>query len=381
MLQRVLWGLLLVLLGLSFNSYAEKTVALYEVDSLVINQSTPVRQRAAAEGLKTVLVRLTGDSDIASQPVFANAFANASDYLDTYRYQSTTETLMIAGSPQAATLLRMRFNRAAVEDKVEQAGLPLWSATRPDVLIWAADDQRGKQYIDLGSTFATSLNRAASQRGLPLTIPVFDLEDRSALPLNRLWALDEIQTKVASQRYATNAVLLGRFSLLKKEWNASFVLNHRQKTLYLSAKGDTESAVSQAIIDQVADYFADLYAVAAKSHTSLQALPNQSAFVTGTISNRTDRFQGPGGLLIEVGNIDSFAAYASLMNYLENLPAIESVSIITANQPSLLLGLRLKGSSEQLLSSLSLDNKLMPLSPSTAAASASRPLEFLWRKN
>lgn len=201
----------LILIMVSPNVAAEKSVDIYNTSSLVINQSPEVRQKATAKGLNRVLIRLSGQQNISQSQSIQIALKQAPDYLDRFSYQSTQQTLTIAGAARPATLLLMQFNAAAVKRLLSEANLPLWSERRPDVLVWTATDKRGKKYVDIESDMAKALNTSAADRGLPIVLPVLDLEDRRALPVARLWALDENQVRLASQRYATNAVLSGRF--------------------------------------------------------------------------------------------------------------------------------------------------------------------------
>jgi len=390
-------ALLLVLIGAvtisSANTYAEKTVELYSASVLVVNQNTEVRRKAAAKGLKEVLVRLSGKTSAEQSPAVQLASDNALDFLDRFSYQSTNQTLTIAGSSQKATLLLMEFNSVAVKRLAKQVGLPIWSESRPDILVWTASDSVGKKYVGIDSNIAEALKVAAANRGLPIALPVLDLEDRAALPVARLWALDENRVRAASKRYNTNAVLSGRFSKNSKSWGGSFVLMHKEQNRYLTAKGKDEVAVATDIVDQISDYFSEIYAIKFAPTTTTSSGSSSSNPLTGatsasvagssSVSAVAARIRGPRDLFIQVNNVDNFSKYIALMNYLETLPLLSSVSITNASRPQLLLDLRLVVDKKQFLSALELDNRFQRVaggtSVSNVAAQSGSSLEFMWR--
>lgn len=368
-------------------SYAEKTVDIYSADVLVLNQSPEIRRQAAAQALQTVLIRLSGNSDVAQSPQIQSSLTSAVDYLDRYSYRSTTQTLTIAGASQQASLLVMRFSSTAVKQLLKQAGQPIWSERRPDVLVWTATDRRGKKYVDIESSMAKVLNKAAEDRGLPIVLPVLDLEDRSALPVNRLWALDDERARQAAKRYATNALLTGRFTKSSREWSGSFILVHQGKNNYLTAKGKSEAGVAAAIIDQVSDYFSTIYAVsfapasASPVNTGAQTEVDNSLIPTEQVASAVNIVRGPRDIFLQVNNIESFTQYIVLMNYLETLSLVDTVNIADAKRPQLVLDISLLVSKGQFLSALELENRLQRVAQSSLSSSAivDAPIEFIWR--
>lgn len=383
---------LAVIIVTSANSHAEKTVDLYTASVLVVNRSPEVRRKAVAKGLEDVLVRLSGRASVLQSQEVQSALTKAADYLDRFSYQATNQTLTIAGASQKATLLLMQFDSLSVKRLAKRVGLPIWSENRPDTLVWAASDRRGKKYVDMGSDLAEALNLAAAERGLPIALPVLDLEDRAALPVTRLWALDEGRISSASKRYATNAVLSGRFTKNGQSWGGSFVLMHQGQNRYLSVQGKDELTVTASLIDQVSDYFLDIYAInTASNTTSSTTLPpkssvNPSAAVDASLGVVNTRVRGPRDVFLLVNNIDDFSKYVTLMNYFETLSALDSVIIVNASRPQLLLDLRLAVDKSQFLSVLELDKRLQRVAGSsphsnslTQYQQSNKPLEFSWR--
>jgi hypothetical protein len=318
-------------------SFAEKSVDLYTMSTLVVNQSEQVRRQAAMNGMANVIVRLSGSRASLDSPEVSNAIKNASNYLYQFSYQSTDKTLTIAGASQPATRLIMRFSQAPLEKLLQDARLPVWSSNRPDVLVWTADNNKGQNYVSASSSIGQSLKSAAISRGLPIVSPVLDLEDRKALSVSRLWALDEGSIRVASTRYQADAVLAGRFSKRRQQWTGNFILLHQGKTHYFTASGERQSAIANSVIDQVTEYFASIYAV----------VPGSS--------------DGSNAIVLQVNNISDFARYTQVLSYLEKLPLIDTFMLSNVDSEQLQVTVNLNTDLERFLTTLELDKKLRRL--------------------
>ncbi len=318
----------------SLVSYAAKSVDIYSVQELVVNQSDEVRKEAASRGLETVFVRLAGSKAVLQAPAVQEAIAKASIYVSEFGYQQTNKTITIAGASKPASLLVMRFAQLPLEKVLKNNRLPIWLSNRPDILVWGAFNRGKKSYMDAGSVMARSLKRSAAKRGLPITSPVLDLSDRSSLSVSRLWALDEGSILDASKRYDTDAILAGRFSKAGREWNGNMLLLHQGRTQYFSANGTSQNSVARSIIDQVTDHLASIYAVA----------PNLSG---------DERF-----LTLQINNVSDFNYYASVIAYLESLPLVESLNVVKVHEGRLVVKANLNSSINRLMNTVKLDKKL-----------------------
>lgn len=369
----MLYRLLLCLLATTTPAlaFAEKTVDLYAASAIVLNQTAEVRRKAAGTGLKSVIVRLSGTRDVLDHPEVKQAIRNASSYLYQFSYQSTDQTITIAGAEQPATELVMRFSPEPLAALLRANQLPLWSANRPDLLVWTAINTSKQNYVSRDSSMGVALRRAAQDRGLPVVSPVLDLEDRSALPVSRIWAIDEGRIRVAARRYQTDAVLSGRFNRERQQWSGNFIMLHQSRVHYFTATGRSESGVATAIVDKVADYFARLYAVTPSAATDVNAV------------------------LLQVNNASDFERYTAVVSYLEELPLIKNVDVVQVRGPLLQVRVQLNTRLDRFLDTLKLDRKLQAIAgdsgPGTLSFSLSqnsvsvaddetqKPLEFIWR--
>jgi hypothetical protein len=318
----------------SFCSYSAKNLDLFTIEELVINQSDEVRIEAATRALATVFVRLAGTKTVLEAPAVRAAIDEASIYVSEFGYQQTDQSITIAGATQPANLLLMRFAQSPIEEILKKNQLPIWLSNRPDILVWGALNSGGKSYMNADSTMASALKNVASLRGLPITSPVLDLNDRNNLSVSRLWALDEGAIKAASSRYDTDAILAGRFAKSSSEWTGNILLLHRGKTNYFSATGNSQNEVASLIIDKVTDFLANIYAVA----------PNLSGDV---------RFAK-----LQINNVGNFNDYAAVIAYLQSLPLIETLDVEKVNGGQLLVKANLNSSINRLMSTINLDRKL-----------------------
>ena len=317
---------------------AQQPSDFYSSSMLVPDQSSQVRHQAAEKSLAKVFVRISGTPDIVNYPVIQQALINAKSYLYEFEYSSTDETLIIDDVERDAVRLLMKFSASLIEDLLKSNQLPYWPPNRPDILLWAAraDGRGGQQFVSNDSQVTHAFVNTAIERGVTLVKPVFDLEDGLALPVSRLWILDETAIYKASDRYQTDAILAGRLTPVDTDqWRASFTLFYQSQQQFFTAYGENTETIAIEIMGQVANYF--------------------SAIFTAVIDDKSNLKK----LMLIVNNVDDFAAYANLLNYLENLPTVQFVSLITATANRVKVVLNYKGNQSVILRTLALDERLI----------------------
>ena len=252
-----------IIIGLfALSSYATEppetyTEDIYHESTLVLNQSEVLRLQATSQALAAVIVRASGSEQAIEHTQVKAALQAADDYLYQHAYQSTTETLIIAGSAQPARRLLMQFSAARVQQLLREAGLPIWPNQRTQVLLWMVTDDGGKRLAVADSKVVVAFKHEASQRGLPLVKPLLDLEDRQRISAARIWAEDEASIINASKRYPAKAILSGQVKFHAGEWQARFILIHQQQRQTLKAKAASLALLSESIIAQATSYFVD----------------------------------------------------------------------------------------------------------------------------
>ncbi|MCX7052533.1 MAG: DUF2066 domain-containing protein, partial [Proteobacteria bacterium] len=184
-LRRRLWlavPLCLAMLAGPPRAVAAQAVAVGEVTTDIGGDA------AFAEGMRTVLVRLTGRRQAATDPVFAPLVSGARRYVQVYR------------PPSGSAPSRITFDVAAVERAVVALGQTTWTRTRPVVLGVIIQPPAG---ADPGKVRA-ELEAAASERGLPLKL---SSASSAGLPAQAQVAAPE--AIAAARRLGADALLLG----------------------------------------------------------------------------------------------------------------------------------------------------------------------------
>jgi len=333
----VLWSFLaILLLCLSLGARAEQLVDLYRVEVLVASQSPGERERAARDALRELVVRVSGDRSAAEQPGIKEALSRAQDFVYEFNYASSPETLTRDGRELPASRLVLKFSPVEIERLLRRAELAFWPARRPLVLIWlvARDQEQGLHRVT-DPELQAQLRRRAEARGLPLILPLEDLEDRLALSPRQVWAWDEESVRQASERYAPDAILIGRYSPtsgggLRSDWQ----LYHSLGNPSFDLRAQEPEQLMGAAIDRVADHFAERYAI-------------------------VPREEGPGDIVMQVSGVHSFGDYKSVERYLEDLPMVRRLEFVSLDKERLMFRLVTEGELTGLISALERDRQLV----------------------
>lgn len=338
---------------------------IYRAEQLVTSQSAAERERAARMALGDLAVRVSGDQAAREHEEINAALGRAQDYVYEFNYASTNETLERDGRELPATKLVLKFSPSAIEGLLRTAGLPLWPPNRPALLVWLVkDDAEGLQQVTEDER-REALRELAEQRGLPLILPLHDLEDRLALSARQLWSMDEPAIEKASERYDADAVLVGRYSSTSTGvWRSNWQLYHSQGNPTFDVEGASAQELIGSAFHRVADHLADLYAVT----------PSEA---------------GPAAAVIELVNVDSFGQYKQAQRYLDGLAMIRRTELVSVDPQGLVLRLYMEGDLERLLSTLALDKKMqpsvqaahvnLPENPFLPRATLMNPLRYTWQ--
>ena len=121
----------------------------------------------------------------------------------------------VASVPTSQLELVIQFDPEPVQALIRTAGLPIWRAQRERVMVWAVlMDDSGRQIVGAASDLplVAGLNERARDRGVPLTLPLLDLEDQLAVDPAAVWGRLSQVIDPASRRYGADVLLLGRIT-------------------------------------------------------------------------------------------------------------------------------------------------------------------------
>lgn len=311
-------GLLFVLLVASPLAWGD--VALYQ--AAVPLKGTAEADRAAAfgEALRIAAVRASGRRDAGDAAAIAAAVAAPSRYVQQY---STT----------ADRMLKVGFDGRAMEQLLQQAGLPLWPSERPTttVFLFVPTIAGGARAVTAAEQppERQEIERAAQVRGVPVAWPAATVDAGTARAR-------------ATSAGVTGAVLLGTASAGGYEW----VFGHAGQ----SAKGKGGPAAGLAL---AADTLAARYAPG--STRGLSTIP------------------------VRIGGLEDVRSYAALTTYLDGLSLVRSVSLRELSGSTALFDLDVRGDLELLRRILALDGRLTPAPRTEAAAARQESPDFVWQ--
>ncbi len=351
--QSVLFALLA--LFLSSLAQAGKVTELYQVRLMVPEQNSLPDNRQVRQGFSQVLVRVAGQRTVLGKPLVQQQLDNAGSYLERYAYQTTQQVTQTPEGTQRLQQLTLDFSPTAVNDLLNRSGVTLVGDQRPTVLLWLASDQFGNpDFMGTDSRFFASLKQVATERGIPLQMPLLDLEDQSALPISDLWGLFANPIEDASLRYRPDVVLAARLQhRTDGSVELSWMLIDRGNPQRQQARGSAEQALSQ-MMEQTAD---QLFAP--------------------VVQTELPQFQA--GLAMQVSNVNSFDAYLRLVDLMRSLPVVKAVNPESVASGSVTLRLLLDGSEQQLQQAVSLDNRLI-LQDIIRSADGTETYSYRWQE-
>jgi hypothetical protein len=321
--------------ALATTSWAASVQGLYEAEVPLENDTQAQRAAAFSEAMGQVLTRVTGRPEAATMEETADLRRAAERYVQQYRVKADGN-------------LWVAFDSFALDAALADRGLPIWGAERPAVLLVLAVDQGGGARFVLSAEdevpdpsaqeLRDRMTALADDRGLPLILPLMDAQDRSVISFGEVWGGFDTALQTAGDRYRTDAVLLGRLSA-----DAEF---RTRWTLYSGDQAYRWTGGLEDGINGTSDRFAQRYAV------------TTGAAVEGEIG-------------LAVHGVSSLEDYGRVLAYLEGLTAVRSVQVRALRGDTVVFGLELIGSIENVDRAIRLGSLLG--SDETGAPNASAP--------
>ena len=322
--------------GMSCSALSAATVEdLYSVTVIRSREQAPGQVPRTQEdeirfALGQLLPRVTGRLDAALEPALADLLQNAAAFVEQI------------GSLDRETLL-VTFDARAIEAALVARDQPIWGPERPLTLLWLAIDtgqgERGilsagealtdasPEFLELQANFREELTTVAEERGLPLSLPLMDLEDMTALSFIDIWGGFTEQVQQASIRYGADAVLSGRARVTRFGVNVQWTL----------LKDGGQFALGGTSMRDGLNRLADFYA---------------AEFST---------FGGVRATLITVLGVETLDDYGRVMRYLDSLSLLESVGVEEFVDDALSVRVDARGGTAVLERVLGLSTLLIPI--------------------
>ncbi len=289
------WLVVAACTAVSAAARAESLGDLYTVTVPYTGQN----DAAFREGMRDILIRVTGRQDAPGLGNLSPLVAQASRYVVSYRRA-------------AGNQLTVTFDGSAIENAIDAAGLAFWGSERPVTLVWLAYDRgNGRRALIHSGSDSEEKSRFeadASRRGLPIAWP--GAGDDLVRSLQLAWSGDHAALIDAARRYGAEGVLIGRAQpgaggALAVDWTFTAA------GLASRASGDLDAG-----LQLVADRYASLY-------------------VSQGAGQRSEQ-------IVTVRGIDSLDRYVSAMRMLSRLAPVRGVTVdeVTPEAVSFLVHVR-----------------------------------------
>ena len=332
-------GAVLTLFGLiAPSSQALEVKGLYQAEVPVKTQERAERLDVYPGALSQVIVKLSGDRTVPELLQLEGIISSARSMVQQYHYRKLPEEGYLALKEEGYRyLLVVRFDGETLTQSLVKAGIPLWGSTRPEVLLWLAVEDREARYLlatNASLELEASLNDFSRRRGLPLLLPLLDLEDQMHLGYADVWG-DFRQTILdASQRYGADAVLVGRlYRPFDGPWQARWSLYHHDDVARWKEEGLSQEQVLAGGIEGASDRLAQRYAQLFTPETE-------------------------GQISLTVTDINGLASYARTKQYLESLDVVAGVQVTEVFSDEVLFKLDMRGDLPGLERAIGLGNTL-----------------------
>jgi len=326
---------------------AVQTQNLYVADVVVTSQSANARTRAITEGLRQVLVKVSGNADVAQLPTLRKQLTAADTFLEQYSYYTIdTEPGM------SQLMLHLAFEPRQVLQLLRENKQPIWESDRPQIITWLrVKDADTSYFIDHASSpeLTAQLEQIAEQRGLPVTVPLFDLQDLSAIATDNSPHQQMSAFQHASQRYGSDATLVAEIEQVSStHWRAYWRLLVAGEQFAWQQSGQNEAQVLTIGMNTAADTLAAKFALS------------------------TDQQSATDTIILAIDNIDSASDYTRMIRYLQNLDSVSNVQVLSVSSDEVVYQLQLQGGQKALMQAIALNTMLQPI----AAADYDQRLQY-----
>ncbi|WP_456377286.1 DUF2066 domain-containing protein [Thiolapillus sp.] len=327
---------------------------LYSAEVPVADATPEARKASIRQAFEKVLIKASGHRNLKGRSGMESLLENAEDHVQQFRYRN--QAADVEGEPDQRWMW-VAFEKGAVQKALRDLGLSVWEKGRPEVLLWLVqeiDGHRTQMDPERDVMLVQALEVAAEQRGLPLLLPLMDLEDQSALRVSDIWTVDRESVERASNRYGEPLVLLGRLRKAGNGWQAKWtlLLPDRQQD-FSTASGGAEETVS-AGINKAMDWLADQY-------------------VPGSDIGEAEP------VMLRFLDIDDVREYSRVIQLLELLDVVSEYAILESLGDQLLIRAKVRGGRDILVQRLSLETVLAPVASIPDETGVQGGLELTYR--
>ncbi|MGR6841559.1 DUF2066 domain-containing protein [Aliivibrio wodanis] len=220
--------LCLVICMMSGSVFAQQPSDLYHTE-VQLTESDKAEGLAKKEGLINVLIKVSGQKEIAQNEVIKKALVRSDRYVTQVSFVEYDN---------ASRAIKLGYNSKMVLSLLTQAEQSIWETPRKPVLVWVVNEHNYQKSIiweQSNNSLIGRIKGAANERGLPVMFPVGDFDDVTSIEITDLWGNFKKPIADASERYNPQAVLVVKVRGNSSTWTLfdtmpQYLVNTAKKT-------------------------------------------------------------------------------------------------------------------------------------------------------
>jgi hypothetical protein len=213
MVQKI-WCVLVSSL-LLFSSAVMAKPELYQAEV----SAEQTQQQWQREALTQILIRVTGNPDIMQRAELRAELNNAASYVKQFE----------AVRDETGNKVRVLLDAERIRPLLQQLQIPIWGGQRPEMLFWLVEQQGTERRFvrQTDEPWVQALTTAMAAQALPLTLPLYDIDDLLNLTENDVWGGFWEPVLLASSRYRVNEVVLLLLEATSEtDWRLTAIRNY-----------------------------------------------------------------------------------------------------------------------------------------------------------
>jgi len=283
----------------------------------VVDRSSKALQHAFRKAYSQVLIKISGNPSVMTLPAIQNEATNVNQYIQSYSYQNNT------APAEPPLTVQVTFDFKALSQLLQNAGQAVWRSDRPLTLVWV-NVNNNVLATHSDAAMIDPIKQESQARGVPVILPAMDSEDQNFVASPELSA-DDMST--IAKRYQVRSILVGRVDQSVGSWQGHWQMVLNNEPVQWVTQGETAQDVVGKAMDQMADVMANRLA-----------------------ASKTKNLQKK--MTVEILGIGDLSEYAKVMQTMQHLSPVASVSVKDMLSDSLLLNVVTVGNAQDLINSL-----------------------------
>lgn len=313
-------------------TFAVKVSSLYEAQLPVAAQTDDLKAQAIKDGFLQVLIKLSGDPQIAKNPIIQPNLKRADYYVKDISYSSTTTS-------SSQYTIQIRYDSGDVNRLLKKAGVAYWGQIRPLILVWLTYNDRQSATEIIGNEsqgdIYIGMENQSKIYGIPLIFPVMDVDDISQVSIEDVVSMSMPILREAAKRYAPDALLIGNMEQTNNGVESKWRLVADGGKWDWIIAGATSNDVIASVMNQISKTLAKRFV------GKMNAIPEI-------------------WIKVEVMNVTQQNDLADLMKYLKKLTLVQQIKLLEVSGDVVELSILLRGTMAQFEKNVVIGQRLVP---------------------